>query len=257
MPKRSLKPANRTKLAPLNTPHPYEISPALASRIVDALLARRAAAPFVCWEDFSEWCDSLVPGMINGMIADELIDGCDSGGAALLKANFDPNTHLNKQLPDELMHYWLDKSDLNVWSTEGSLVPTGVFTVSCVGRVLGPDGRLLAERSLGNRVEAFSFLRQTSQKDFLGGRTPDATPDSCLSLSSGARTAGAGASWGNWGGRGLAVMTYPCPPMALPAKAADFDGAIALATVEMPPLDPPDSRPAGAGLKFLHHFDDG
>jgi hypothetical protein len=46
-------------------------------------------------------------------------------------------------------------------------------------------------------------------------------------------------------------MTTPCPMTALPAQAADFDGAVGLATIETP-----GSNPLGGRLMFLHHFDD-
>ncbi len=262
-------------------PAVYAIPPAQAPPIADAILAfrngqepfanwndpaqkRPAPGPFSSWEQFAEFCDGLVPTVINGQAFLPAADGGDLEGASLLKAAFDPNTHLNKQLPDELMHYWIDKSDLTAWSTEGSLYPTGVFKVTAVGRVLGADGRLLAERSASQLTEAFSLLRQTSQKDFVGGRQPF---QEYLSLSSDGvfwRTTGASdPSWKTWAKPvGLAVTTYPCHPLSLPGgnpahtdNSADFDGAIALATVETPPDLPPDA--AAPPRWFLHHFDDG
>ncbi len=251
------------------TPHVYEITPVLAGQIADAIRSfregmppfpgwssapeRPAPSPFGSWEHFAEFSDGLVPTLINGMVQLTTWDGGTLGGSALLKANFDPNTHLNKQLPDELMYYWLDKSDLTVASTEGSLGPTGIFQVSCVGRVLGPDGRLLAERALSSRVEAFALLRQTSQKDFVGDRSLFAD---YLSLSSDpVFWATAGASVPAWAvPGGMAATTYPCPPAAVKAgNAADFDGCIGLATMEAPSSIPPGAQ--GSPF-FLHHFDD-
>lgn len=228
-------------------PVTFAIPPALAASMAAHLVASR---PFATWGAFHDACDAMVgAGVIQGF------DGGQQGGgnlcvADLLKANFDPNTATNKQLPDALAWRWIDKTDLNTWSTEGSLGPTGCFRISAAARVLGPDGRVLAECSQETALEAFDLLRQTSQKDFTAGRTG---LDTYLSLSQDGLnpTAGASANASWWGGAppgtGMAALTYPCPPTALPGNAADFDGAIALATYEMPPI------PA---CRFLHHCDD-
>ncbi len=232
-----------------------QITPAMAGGVADALITWRQASPLRTWADFSAFCDSLVPGVINGMGGAE----CGGGnlcGADLLKANFDPNMASNKEVPDQIRWRWVDKSDLLVWSTEGSLGPTGVFRISSAGRVLGPQGELLAAKVLGQTVEAFRLARQTSQRDFVAGRT---ALQEYLSLATDPllRTAGAAVSdpaW--WGGpppgTGLAAMTYPCAPTSLPGQASAVDGAVGLATVESR-----DQNPVGGTLRFLHHLDDG
>lgn len=242
----------------------------MATQVADALIAFRkgqdpgglfAAAgltpgPLRTWSRFNAFCDALVPQILKGFHTPGIQHGGNLCAADLLKANFDPNTRLAKHLPDQLMWRWMDKSDLTTWSTEGCLSPTGRFRVAAVGRVTGPGGRLAASRELEATVEAFRLLRQTTQAHFVAGRTPSSLPR-YLSTSTGfPQTAGetAGPAW--WGGpspgKGLAVATYPCPIPALPAAAADFDGAIALATIETPATDPANGR-----LMFLHHFDDG
>ncbi len=244
---------------PYGIPEPS--APNMAQEIAAEILDRRRIVPFSGWDDFHAFCDSLVDrGVIRGMNQDptplwdrRLIGGSNLCGADLLKANFDPNTALNKQLPDQILYRWIDKSDLTVWSTEGSLYPTGSFRIHASGRLLDPGGRLLAQHHLKVMFNAYTLLRQTSQKDFVAGRTD---PQDYLSLTRDplSRTTGASASWRTWGGdpdRGLAAMTYPCALPALPGQAADFDGGIALATVEMRPL-----VPAPHALLFLQHFDD-
>ncbi len=239
------------------SPATYEIQAPMAEAIADALVAGR---PFGTWSQFEAFCDALVPAVISGFDAPVggLIGGGNLAGADLIKANLNPNSRLNKQFPDQLMWHWIDKSDLTVWSTEGNLGPTGTFRISSVGRVTGADGKVRAERTASVLAEAFSLLRQSSQRDFVAGRTlvQEDPPGSGLhylsrTLSSLLPTSGAWASAAWWGGtppgRGLAVMTYPCPPTALPGEAAAFDGAIGLATVE----GAPDPK-----LRFLHHFDD-
>ncbi len=226
--------------------------PAVVNVFVDQILIRRAANPFRDWADFSAFCDTLPPlvGPIPGLpafYASRAICLPD-----LIKANFDPNTSLNKDLPDQLKFRFMDKSDLQAWSTEGCFEPTGVFRVTGLGRIRGGDGKLLAEHSLGMTVRLYELLRQTTQKDFLAGRRLE----ECHSLSSmGAvlRTTGAAASWKSWAvPAGLATLSYPNPPTVPTTQAVDFDGYLGLATVEAMPGE----VPAGGTLRFMHHLDD-
>ncbi len=241
-------------------PVPYAVTAASADAIAGAVLASR---PFRTWPDFEAFLDSLVPSVLNGYFAPgRNPSACNLGLSDLLKANFNPNTMLEKQMPDELSWRWIDKSDLTAWSTEGNLSPTGNFTLHALGRVTGPDGKLLASTGASALVRAFDLLRQTTQRDFVEGRTPDASGTSYLSLANPfpvfpippQRTTGASAGWNTWAaGRGLGAITYPCPMPAVNAgNAADCDGCIGLASVEMPSSDP-----TGGSLLFLQHFDDG
>ncbi len=216
-------------------PQTWQIGAVLAGAIADGLIARRAVAPFQTWGEFSAWCDTLSGTVVTGLDAGAAnYLGCgNQGPGEVLKANFDPNTGLNKELPDQLRYRWVDKSDLCIWSTEGSLGPTGAFRIASAGRLLDGSGRALAERTFQAGAQAWTFLRQTTQRDFSEGSKLSAVTTT-------ERTAG-----------GLAVSTYPCPRTALPGHAADFDGGVALATVELEPLNPP-----GGSLLFLHHFDD-
>ncbi len=225
---------------------------ALVDTFVDQVLVRRASSPFRDWADFSAFCDTLpplvvpIPGLSPAYLANRfyLPD--------LIKANFDPNTALNKDLPDQLKFRFLDKSDLKVWSTEGCFASTGVFRVTALGRVRRSDGKLLAECRLGTTVRIYDLLRQTTQKDFLAGRRLE----ECHSLSTGfLRTTGAGAAWPDFGGgagQGLATLSYPNPPTVPSSFAADFDGYLGLATVETAT----GGLPAEGTLRFLHHLDD-
>lgn len=232
-------------------PEAYTISPPLAAAIADRMIAMR---PFADWEAFGAFCDGLVPGTITGMHAAS-VGGGNLCAVDLLKANFDPNTGLNKQLPDQILWRWIDKSDLTHWSTEGSLGPTGAFRLSVVGRVAGLNGALAAQAFVSGGFDVFSLTRQTSQADFVGGR-PYLPGYLSLATDPLLPTTGtsAGAAW--WGGpppgTGLGAITYPCGPCALPGGAADFDGAVGLATTELPKTDPLNGT-----LRFLHHLDQG
>ncbi len=236
----------------------YQIDVVTALALTDRILERRASSPFSGWGDFSAFCDSMVDqDVITGMAAPmDVFGGGNLCGADLLKANFDPNTDLNKQLPDQLLWRWIDKSDLSVWSTEGSLAPTGIFHILSCGRLTDPAGRLLATSTLSVTVEDFRILRQTTQRDFVDGRPLK----DYLSLSPGDtfgyRTTGAGSScsWRDplWAAdQGLAAITYPSAPTALPAGASVVDGYIGLATVQEA-----EDFPAEGPLLFMHHLED-
>jgi type II secretory pathway pseudopilin PulG len=222
---------------------PRLLPPATASGVAGAILAQR---PFRSWGEFEAFIDGLVPSVINVSTGKDYLN---QQVADLIKANLNPNTLSNKEYPDQLNFHWIDKTDLAVWSTEGCLEPTGTFLVAAIGRILDAQGRLLAEASRAQRVEAYTLVRESTQKDFVGDRK---ILSSYLSVADdpAQRTAGAQAAWKDWPGpQGLAVMTYPAPPMAFPpGNAAEQDGAIGLATVEAWPI------PAQV---FVHHLDDG
>ncbi len=226
--------------------------------IANAMVSRRRNRPFSSWFDLSVFLDGLAEPFF-GRFPTASGENCYHK-VDLIKACLDPNTALNKEIPDQLRWRRLDKSDLVNSSTEGCFEPTGVFKVACTGRLLSQEGRILAQTTISQGVEVFRPFRHSTQADFVGGRgsletylapVPDILP---VPLAYGSLTTGASALWKTWPGvdRGLTAMTYPCNPMCLPAKAADFDGAVGLATVE---LD--ESLPAGAlSDTFLHHLDD-
>ncbi len=225
------------------------------SIFADKILARRASSAFRDWADFSAFCDTLptLVSTLTGFSAPEY--NARFYLPDLLKANFDPNTCLNKDLPDQLRFRFLDKSDLKGWSTEGCFEPTGIFRISSLGRVLGADGRLLAERNISLSLSVWDLLRHTTQRDFLAGRRLE----ECHSLATGfLPTTGSApfCAWRSWGAastRGLATLSYPNPPSAPVSSASDFDGCLGLAMVDVSG----SNMPGGTGtLRFLHHLDD-
>lgn len=60
--------------------------------------------------------------------------------ADVLKANFNPNLHLNELNPDRSLFLHVDKTDLIVNSTELCFVPMGIFEVESLGYVLTNNG---------------------------------------------------------------------------------------------------------------------
>ncbi len=254
---------------PYNTAS-YTLTPAHAAAIADQIVAFRdgrdpggwyasvglSPGPFRSWPEFSAFCDALLPWTITGLegsLLQQWYGGGNQCGADLLKANFDPNTALNKHVPDQIEWRWIDKSDLLAWSTEGSLHPTGAFRISSLGRLRDRVGAVLAEARVSALVDMFGMVRETTQADFVRGRRlSDAPRYLSPSTRTVERSAGAALGWGGAPGTGLAAMTYPCAMPAVEAgRAANFDGSILLATTERFP-----TAYGGVPYAFLHRFDD-
>lgn len=251
----------------------YTLSPVKAQAVAQAMVAFRegrdtaggafAAAglvpgPFRSWAQVSAFCDALVPTVVSGFNIGVAHPG-NLAAMDMIKSALDPNTRSNKELPDQSLWRWVDKTDLVVWGTEGSLGPTGTFRIGVVARITDASGRLLIEQSQEERVEVFRILRHTTQQDFVGGRTLSAMPRylslATLLLPGVPGTLGDTTNNVWWGGvppgPGLAVVTYPCPPKVLPALASAVDGRIGLATYESPA-----SNPMPGTLKFLYRADE-
>jgi hypothetical protein len=103
--------------------------------------------------------------------------------ADVLKANFNPNLHLNELNPDENLYQIVDKTDLIVNSTELTFLPTGYFEIQSLGRVLrpkpdytdcllSPDNELVAQAKVTAIVRLYDLYRETSFKDFYAGTLP-------------------------------------------------------------------------------------
>ena len=101
--------------------------------------------------------------------------------ADVLKANFNPNLHLNELNPDENLFTLVDKTDLFVNSTEFCFLPTGYFRVDSVGRVVRPkdlaadaflstDNELVAQAKVTSVVQLYNVHRETSQHQFYPGQ---------------------------------------------------------------------------------------
>ena len=185
-----------------------------ASSIVDEILACRSrqrsprikdldyaavpfGGPFRTWSQFWLFADRLVEG---GLLADTRTDffwDYDVRGARVpasstqlrvasqaiadvLKANFNPNLHLNGINPDRMLFTHVDKTDLLVHSTEFSFTPMGAFEIESVGRIVrprdggddaaaAPDNEAVAQRTIVAQVRLFDAVRETSQAQFSAG----------------------------------------------------------------------------------------
>ena len=106
--------------------------------------------------------------------------------ADAIKANFNPNCHLNELNPDENLYLRVDKTDLIVNSTEFTFMPTGYFEIESLGRIVRPkdpnateayagDNDLVAQAKVTATYRLYDLYRETNQKQFAGGTLPGRT----------------------------------------------------------------------------------
>ncbi|HZE97326.1 MAG TPA: PilX N-terminal domain-containing pilus assembly protein, partial [Planctomycetota bacterium] len=181
-----------------------------ASAVVDEIVAcreRRASpgspglnyaavpfgGPFGSWAQFNLFVDELVE---RGVLADkraEIFWDLDESGRPVpasphqlraasqaigdvLKANFNPNLHLNELNPDRTLFAHVDKTDLIVHSTEFCFSPMGLFEIEsdgCVTRPVAEDAfETVAVKKVVALVKLFDAVRETSQSQFTQGEFP-------------------------------------------------------------------------------------
>jgi hypothetical protein len=152
--------------------------------------------PFRSWSQFNLFVDTLVRG---GLLADDR-PGLywDAGPAGVrvpseiqrrlaseaigdvLKANFNPNLHLNEINPNRNLFTHVDKTDLLVNSTEICFTPMGTFEIEAAGLILQPadgardaftaaDNAVVACQKASVHVRVFDALRHTNQSHFAAG----------------------------------------------------------------------------------------
>jgi hypothetical protein len=166
------------------------------------------AGPFKSWRQFNRFVDNLATPVVEGgagVLVDtrtihldyqEEVDDPTGYGplvsseaqrrhavralADVLKANFNPNLHLNETNPDENLYLRVDKTDLVVNSTEFCFVPTGHFEVESVGRVVRPrdgatdalastDNELVGQAKVTAVYRLYDLYRETTQRQFYPG----------------------------------------------------------------------------------------
>jgi len=166
----------------------YRTAPLPAAKIADEILACREGrsspaiagldyarvpygGPFRSWAQFNLFVDALVRG---GLIADPRFQDAEfriasQAAGDVLKANFNPNLHLNEINPNRTLFTHVDKTDLVVQSTEFCFTPMGIFEIRSEGRIDDAAGRTLARASVLAEVRMYDALRETSQRDFMAG----------------------------------------------------------------------------------------
>jgi hypothetical protein len=100
--------------------------------------------------------------------------------ADVLKANFNPNAHLNELNFDRNLHAQVDKTDLIVHSTEFCFTPMGRFEIESLGRVVRAKGtgtalaadldhEVVAQSRVYSVAEFYRPHHETTQKQFMAG----------------------------------------------------------------------------------------
>jgi hypothetical protein len=180
----------------------------MAARIADEIIKYRKVKPFRTWNEFNRFLDSLVEtGIIKDPRGPAFFRAYDDytldthlyqlyasrAIADAIKANFNPNLHLNELNPDASLWQWVDKTDLIRNSTEFCFLPTGYFEIESVGRILRAeweDGRfhispyliimkdsfkhnnqIMGQRRLKVEVKLWDLYRDTTQQNFYQGTT--------------------------------------------------------------------------------------
>jgi hypothetical protein len=136
------------------------------------------------WFDYSTTGGADATGYSN--LQDSLIQRNYAARAIAdaIKANFNPNVHLNELNPDNNLFYIVDKTDLFVNSTEFTFMPTGYFEIEALGRVLkpqpgftdariSPTNEIAAQAKIMAIYQLFQCYRETNQKDFYAGTFSD------------------------------------------------------------------------------------
>ncbi len=241
-------------------------TPEEAGDLADRIVAARTRRPFRTWAQFEDFLDGLVwharhnpAGPIrdprDGLWREAGARGPNAAGIAsarrhtasraradALKANFNPNLHLNELNPDAALARRIDKTDLIEASTELCFQPMGTFRIVSTGRVLAPADpapggfRTVAASRVTAVVRVWDAIRLTSMKDFWGtdGRSeaPEGAPPRPAGfLPADARLAGRGVLYNTNNNRALEIG--PEPDNALDDAdlvSLEYDGYVALAT---------------------------
>ena len=232
------------------------------------------------WQSFHAFCDSLDSSVLTGS-SDEVQAKRD-----LLKANFNPNSDLNKFNPNPSLWKSVDKLDLLAYSTEFSLLSPGSWRISSAGRILDPSGRLLGQRML-SAGSSSDLVRITTQGEFVtenlnrldvagdepgpsrrmpgykaAGAPEFITQSQGLDKTWGHRLNTSGAYPGGWmdgDSQGLSLQSYPEPCVAMGALTqapASYDGNLQLATVETGDDQMYGVTAATQDMKMLARFND-
>lgn len=167
--------------------------------------------PFQSWHQFNAFIDFLARSTLDGgagflndtrtdLFKDYEEEGVDPIGfgnlvysdvqhdygnhaiADVIKANFNPNCHLNELNPDANLFLIVDKTDLFINSTEFCFMPTGYFEIESLGRVLKPkqgganadayigDNDIAAQAKVAATFKIYDMYRESTQKQFYAGQ---------------------------------------------------------------------------------------
>ncbi len=138
----------------------YRVNPTLGSGNTAGSTSTRRYG-FASWSEFATF---LSPGHAGGTAL-----GVTAGSpqlAAVVLANANPNTNLNKLVPDAAIYQCMDKTDLTTATTEFCFEPGGTFFIDSLGTILGPDGSSMGQAECTSLVRVWEQYNETNQTDF-------------------------------------------------------------------------------------------
>ncbi|MBI4833372.1 MAG: hypothetical protein HY811_00945 [Planctomycetes bacterium] len=154
----------------------------LTSRLAELIMKERQVRPFFSWTDFNRFCDRLLEEGVFGSIESSEEYEIARAKADLIKASANPNTMLNDFNPNELVLRVIDKSDLNVYTTEFCFQPQGYFEIESTGIVIRSvanpiesaekgegDFNVTGLQKIRQVVKLFENHYETTQQDFSHG----------------------------------------------------------------------------------------
>lgn len=170
--------AKRERRGPYSTPPPDNPADPANSLLPGepgyALPAGRfPGGPFRTWIEWYRFVDFVTEQAGSPFSSDANRRSAQKG---ILKANANPNSHINKFNPDECFESRfgdVDKADLDTWSTEFCFRSNGYFEIDSVGRVLANPGGatpprlvVVAEQRMSAIVQAYEVVKHSTQDQF-------------------------------------------------------------------------------------------
>lgn len=153
-----------TEVAEVQTGQVPPISTEGARKIAREIIRKRnSQGGFKSWSDF----DKFVGELAGAPNASEYFGfGNTQEKAAVLLANANPNTRLNRFVPVAPLYKAVDKADLLYYTTEFSFSNDGFFEIQSLGRILASNGDRVAEARVTAVVHFHDILRHSTQEEF-------------------------------------------------------------------------------------------
>lgn len=157
-----------------------------AGEIAALIVKQRRNKPFKSFADFEYFVDKEIPSSSVPTYPARQPDDdrnfphfkawYEQAGRDMIKANFNPNARPNYHNPGKGVRLIVDKANLwkmdeqrmlkEAYTTEFCFSSMGYFEIVSLGRVLDPNGEVVAESKLRSVVKIFDTIMHTSQREF-------------------------------------------------------------------------------------------
>lgn len=154
------------------------LSRVLAQQVADAIISHRQTSAFKVWATDDV---ALEPHSFYKFLDDLSIAGLTQDHKELIKANVNPNSLVNRWLPNSERYFPIDKTDVVApdindatrgATTELCFSPSGIFEIQCIGRVFHPtENFVLSDYNLHTIQRLYHPTQHTQQRDFFDGST--------------------------------------------------------------------------------------